>query len=80
VLVQRPGVAILDEATSALDNLNEAALYERLRASGTTLVSIAHRAGVLRFHDQVLEFTGDGDGGWRLHAACDYRFDGLPAH
>lgn len=79
VLVRRPGVAILDEATSALDNLNEAALYERLRASGTTLVSIAHRAGVLRFHDQVLEFTGDGDGGWRLHAAGDYRFDGPPA-
>jgi putative ATP-binding cassette transporter len=76
VLVQQPRVVILDEATSALDAANEAALYERLRTSGATLVSIAHRAGVLRFHSQVLELKGDG--GWTLHAASGYRFDDAP--
>ncbi|MDB5847439.1 MAG: transporter ATP-binding protein [Rhodoferax sp.] len=73
VLVRAPRVAILDEATSALDSATEALLYERLAQSGVTLVSIAHRAAVLRFHTQVLELRGDGD--WHLCAAADYRFD-----
>ncbi|KAF1044350.1 MAG: Vitamin B12 transport ATP-binding protein BacA [Xylophilus sp.] len=63
VLVRRPRIVILDEATSALDSANEAALYERLRASGTTLVSIAHREAVLRHHTRVLRL--DGQGGWK---------------
>ena len=73
VLVQKPRVVILDEATSALDNANEAALYQRLRSSGVTIVSIAHRAAVLQHHTHVLRL--DGTGGWALHAAADYRFD-----
>jgi len=73
VLVQKPRVVILDEATSALDNANEAALYQRLRSSGVTIVSIAHRAAVLQHHTHVLRL--DGSGGWALHAAADYRFD-----
>jgi putative ATP-binding cassette transporter len=72
VLVRAPRVAILDEATSALDSATESLLYERLARSGVTLISIAHRAAVLRFHTQVLELSGDG--GWRLCAAQDYRF------
>ena len=74
VLVRQPRMVMLDEATSALDSSNEAALYERLRASGTTLVSIAHRAAVLRYHTQVLELKGGG--AWALHPAQAYRFDG----
>jgi len=73
VLVHRPDFVILDEATSALDSGNEASLYARLRDSGATLISIAHRAGVLRHHTHVLHL--EGDGGWALHDACDYRFD-----
>jgi putative ATP-binding cassette transporter len=73
VLVHKPAIVILDEATSALDSGNEASLYARLRDSGATLVSIAHRAGVLRHHTHVLHL--DGDGGWAMHDACDYRFD-----
>ena len=49
VLVHRPSVVILDEATSALDSSNEAALYERLRNSGTTLISIAPPTGSATF-------------------------------
>ena len=73
VLVRQPGMVILDEATSALDSSNENSLYERLRASGTTLISIAHRAAVLRHHTHVLRLTGHG--AWELHPASGYRFD-----
>jgi len=73
VLVHKPDFVILDEATSALDSGNEASLYARLRDSGATLISIAHRAGVLRHHTHVLHLKGDGE--WALHDACGYRFD-----
>jgi vitamin B12/bleomycin/antimicrobial peptide transport system ATP-binding/permease protein len=73
VLVHKPGIVILDEATSALDSGNEASLYARLRDSGATLVSIAHRAGVLRHHTHVLHLLGDG--AWEVHEASGYRFD-----
>jgi putative ATP-binding cassette transporter len=77
VLVHQPGIVILDEATSALDSGNEAYLYGRLRDSGTTLISIAHRAAVLRHHTHVLQLTGDG--AWELHDASDFQFNGTAA-
>ena len=73
VLARTPRIVILDEATSALDSANEAALYERLRATGMALVSIAHRPAVLRHHTQVLQLKGDG--AWQLVAAADFSFD-----
>ncbi|MGW8392313.1 ABC transporter ATP-binding protein/permease [Pseudoduganella sp. HUAS MS19] len=65
VLVHEPNIVILDEATSALDSVNEAFLYQRLRASGATLISIAHRAAVRRHHTHVLQLKGDG--AWEFH-------------
>jgi putative ATP-binding cassette transporter len=76
VLVHAPRIVILDEATSALDSANEAALYARLRASGTTLISIAHRAAVLRHHTHVLRLLGEG--AWAVHDAAGYDFDAPP--
>ena len=73
VLVHEPRIVILDEATSALDAGNEASLYARLRASGATLISIAHRAAVLRHHTHVLHLKGEG--AWEVLEAKDYRFD-----
>jgi vitamin B12/bleomycin/antimicrobial peptide transport system ATP-binding/permease protein len=73
VLVHAPSIVILDEATSALDSANEASLYGRLRESGTTLISIAHRAGVLRHHTHVLHLMGEG--AWEVHEAHAYKFD-----
>ena len=73
VLVRQPRIVILDEATSALDSGNEAALYEGLRASGTTVVSIAHRPAILRHHTHVLRILSGG--AWELHAAKDFQFD-----
>ena len=74
VLVHKPNIVILDEATSALDSGNEASLYERLRDRGTTMISIAHRAAVLRHHTHVLRLMGEG--AWELHEAHGYQFDG----
>ncbi|MDB5793383.1 MAG: uncharacterized protein JWQ80_3407, partial [Massilia sp.] len=74
VLVHQPRIVILDEATSALDSGNEASLYARLRGSGTTLISIAHRAAVLRHHTHVLRLMGGG--AWEVHEAGGYQFDG----
>jgi putative ATP-binding cassette transporter len=78
VLVHEPRIVILDEATSALDSGNEASLYGRLRDSGATLISIAHRAAVLRHHTHVLRLMGEG--GWEVHEAGGYQFDGADAN
>lgn len=74
ILVHMPGIVVLDEATSALDSANESALYTRLRESGVTLISIAHRPAVLKHHTHVLHLLGDG--AWKLHDASVYQFDG----
>jgi len=73
VLVHKPNIVILDEATSALDSGNEASLYGRLREGGTTLISIAHRAAMLRHHTHVLRLMGDG--AWEVHDAAVFQFD-----
>jgi putative ATP-binding cassette transporter len=73
LLLARPRFAILDEATSALDAANEASLYGQLAETRATLISVSHRAALLKYHAQVLELTNDC--GWLAHAATDFRFD-----
>ncbi|MEO5659189.1 MAG: ABC transporter ATP-binding protein/permease [Polaromonas sp.] len=73
VLLTRPRFAILDEATSALDVANEESLYRQLTATDTTPVSVGHRSTILKFHQQVLELTGDGR--WQAQPAEGYRFN-----
>ncbi|MBP7565244.1 MAG: ABC transporter ATP-binding protein/permease [Burkholderiaceae bacterium] len=73
VLVRNPRLVILDEATSALDSANEAALYQRVRASGASVISIAHRPAVLAHHTHVLQLQGEGR--WALHPAEGFMFD-----
>jgi putative ATP-binding cassette transporter len=53
-LLFKPDWLFMDEATSALDEPTEAHLYELLDEAlpGLTLVSIAHKPSVLRFHDR----------------------------
>ncbi|MDE2255750.1 MAG: ABC transporter ATP-binding protein/permease [Betaproteobacteria bacterium] len=55
-LLVAPDWLFLDEATSALDAPMEASMYELLQRElpHTTLVSVAHRLGVIRFHRQIL--------------------------
>jgi putative ATP-binding cassette transporter len=54
--LQRPDWLFLDEATASLDPEAEEALYEKLKRAlpGLTMISIAHRPAVARFHDRVL--------------------------
>ena len=72
VLLKHPRYVLLDEATSALDRDNEAALYKHLVATSTTLVSVSHHPGLVKYHSQVLELKPGGD--WHLHSAAEFRF------
>jgi putative ATP-binding cassette transporter len=56
VFLYRPDWLFMDEATSALDESTEQALYAlvRQRLPDVTLVSVAHRVGVARFHRRRL--------------------------
>jgi putative ATP-binding cassette transporter len=64
LLLDRPAYAFLDEATSAVDAANEARLYEQLAAAKIDVVSVGRRAGLLQFHDVLLELLGNGE--WRI--------------
>lgn len=59
LLLNKPQYAILDEATSALDLKNEERLYQHLRASGTTFLSVGHRSTLLNYHQSLLELSQD---------------------
>jgi vitamin B12/bleomycin/antimicrobial peptide transport system ATP-binding/permease protein len=71
VLLHKPRYVVLDEATSALDERNEAHLYARLVAAESTLVSVTHHPGLVKYHAQVLELVGDGT--WKLLEANGYK-------
>jgi putative ATP-binding cassette transporter len=60
-LLVRPDWLFLDEASSALDEVTETAMYGLLleRLPDATLVSIAHKPSVLRFHDRRLVLDPD---------------------
>ncbi len=64
-LLAAPDWLFLDEASSALDASLEAQMYELVlrELPHTTLVSVAHRAGVARFHRRILVLQADADGG-----------------
>jgi putative ATP-binding cassette transporter len=55
-LLVRPDWLFLDEASSALDEATETAMYGLLqeRLPAATIVSIAHKPSVVRFHDRRL--------------------------
>ena len=72
VFLKQPRYALLDEATSALDRQNESAVYEKLIATSTTLISVSHHPALVKYHSQVLELKADGE--WRLQPAAKFRF------
>ncbi len=71
LLLTNPGYAILDEATSALDLQNEAELYQQLQTTKTTFISVGHRLSLLKYHQRVLELTGNAN--WQILSAEDYQ-------
>jgi putative ATP-binding cassette transporter len=56
-LLEKPSWLFLDEATASLDEPSQSALYQLLirRLPGTTIVSIAHRDELARYHLQRIE-------------------------
>ncbi len=71
LLLINPFYAILDEATSALDLQNEAELYQQLQTTKTTFISVGHRLSLLKYHQRVLELTGNAN--WQILSAEDYQ-------
>lgn len=69
LFIARPKYAFLDEATTALDQKTEAILYKRLQTVVKSYVSVGYSAPLSKFHDVVLELTGQGN--WRLE--CEAR-------
>lgn len=55
-----PRFAILDECSSAVDVDVEQHLYDMCRKKGITLLTIAHRRSVWKYHNWVLRFDGNG--------------------
>ena len=71
LLVTQPGFTILDEATSALDLKNEGTLYQQLRETNTTFISVGHRESLFDYHQWVLELSQDSS--WQLSTVQDYQ-------
>lgn len=73
----KPKFAILDECTSAVTTDMEERFCAKVRAMGTSCITISHRPALVAFHDVVLSL--DGEGGWSVHyrrlvfyfAVCD---------
>lgn len=77
-LLQRPDYLFLDEATSALDEDTEAFMYSLMLEwmPDVTIVSVAHRSTVARFHHRRLRYIPEGD----PLTAVSYRVVEEPAH
>jgi len=61
----KPKFAILDECTSAVTTDMEERFAAKVRAMGTSCITISHRPALVAFHDVVLSL--DGEGGWSVH-------------
>ncbi|QHO23437.1 ABC transporter D family member [Arachis hypogaea] len=60
----KPKFAILDECTSAVTTDMEERFCTKVRAMGTSCITISHRPTLVAFHDVVLSL--DGEGGWSV--------------
>ncbi|XP_020571513.1 ABC transporter D family member 1 [Phalaenopsis equestris] len=71
----KPKFAILDECTSAVTTDMEERFCAKVRAMGTSCITISHRPALVAFHDIVLSL--DGEGGWSVQYKRD---DSLDSH
>ncbi len=59
ILINKPRYVVLDEATSALDIKNESSLYQYLRDTKITFVSVGHRPSLVQYHRLLLEMQSE---------------------
>lgn len=55
-----PKYAILDECTSSVTLEIEKAMYEHAKALGVTLMTVSHRRSLWKYHQNILQFDGQG--------------------
>jgi ATP-binding cassette subfamily D (ALD) long-chain fatty acid import protein len=51
----------LDECTSSQDLATEKTLYETAKALGITLITVSHRKSLWTYHENILQFDGQGN-------------------
>lgn len=56
----KPRYAVLDESSSAMDLEIEAMVYQQCHRFGISLITVAHRRSVWKYHDWILYFDGKG--------------------
>ncbi|DBB16523.1 TPA: hypothetical protein ACH3X3_014788 [Trebouxia sp. C0006] len=67
LLFHNPTYAILDECTSAVSADGEVKLYGACVQRGITMLSIAHRPALKKFHSTIVHFDGTQAGqGWSI--------------
>lgn len=67
LLYNNPKFAVLDECTSAVSADGEEKLYKQLCTRGITMLSIAHRPTLKKYHSVILHLDGSNSGfDWRL--------------
>jgi ATP-binding cassette subfamily D (ALD) long-chain fatty acid import protein len=52
--------AILDECTSSQDLATEKMLYDTAKSLGVTLITVSHRRSLWTYHENILQFDGQG--------------------
>ena len=58
IILRNPSILIMDEATASLDASSQARITELIRQkfSGKTVISIAHRLGIVKDYDRIIVF------------------------
>jgi ATP-binding cassette subfamily D (ALD) long-chain fatty acid import protein len=56
-----PKYAILDECTSSVTLEIEKAMYDKAKALNITLMTVSHRRSLWKYHDNILQFDGQGN-------------------
>lgn len=56
-----PKYAILDECTSSVTLEVEKTMYDNAKALNITLMTVSHRRSLWKYHDNILQFDGQGN-------------------
>tara|TARA_A100001015_G_scaffold182554_1_gene203191 strand:- start:307 stop:1590 length:1284 start_codon:yes stop_codon:yes gene_type:complete len=65
VFLQKPSIVLCDESTSAVDENTEMKLYSHLAVVVPTIISIAHRSSLAKFHNHTLTYNSTYNSKWK---------------